>query len=256
MFLTHRVFLLWLLYLVLVIFGIGALAVLGVPQMALRYDRSYLTLLLFAMYALAEITSGRQAWLISQDNRVVDQVIHWLTWHKLGHIAIKKNESVQLLEAGDNLNPLNRCVVPSSAIADYLTMLCVKANAGQRTIQQRTMIEIMADRLYSRALIGDFIASQIVWVGILATIIGVILAFWPMIDGDSLDAMRSNLGRFFGGIAVAFIPTAASFVCKITLDINTRIIVSGVRELVEKIAGVAETEVLPFLHADGATTVI
>jgi hypothetical protein len=228
---------------------------LGVPQMALRYDRSYLTLLLFVMYGVAEVLSGRQAWMISENNRVLDRVIRWLSWHKIGHIAIKKDESVQLLEAHAT-TPLERCVVPASALTDHLTMLCAKANAGQRSIQQGTMLDVTAERLYARALIGDFIAAQIVWVGILATIVGVILAFWPMIDGVSIDAMRSNLGRFFGGIAVAFIPTAVSFVCKITLDINTRIIVSGVRELVEKITWVAETEVLPFLHADGKITVL
>ena len=254
-FLTHRVFLFWLLHLVLVIFGIGVLLLLGLPQMALRHDRSYLTLLLFAMYGTAEVLSGWHAWAISEDNRTVDRVIRWLTWHKLGHIAIKKDESVQLLKA-ESTNPLDRCVVQRSAIADHLTMLCAKADAGQRTIDQGTMLDITAEGLYARALIGDFIAAQIVWVGILATIVGVILAFWPMIDGVSIDAMRTNLGQFFGGIAVAFIPTAVSFVCKITLDINTRIIASGVRQLVEKIAYVAETKVLPFLHNDGKTTVL
>jgi hypothetical protein len=254
-FLTHRVFLLWLLYLVLVVFGIGVLSLLGVPQLALHYDRSYLTLLLFVMYGTAEVLSGRQAWRISEDNRVVDRVVRWLALHKLGHIAVKKDENVQLLVA-DSRDLLDRCVIPPSAIADHLTLLCVKANAGQRSMHQDTMIDITAERLYSRALIGDFIAAQIVWVGILATIIGVILAFWPMIDGVSIDAMRMNLGRFFGGIATAFIPTAVSFVCKIILDINTRIIVSGVRELVEKIATVAETQVLPFLHTNGKITVL
>ena len=104
-------------------------------------------------------------------------------------------------------------------------------------------------------MIGDFIGSRIVWVGILATILGVIMAFWPMIDGVALDAMRTNLGQFFGGIAVAFIPTAVSFVCKIMLDFNTRIIASGVRDLIDKIACVSETDVLPFLDGDGDTSI-
>ena len=55
---------------------------------------------------------------------------------------------------------------------------------------------------------------------------------------------------------MAFIPTAVSFVFKIVLDFNTRIITSGVRDLIDKIACVSELDVLPFLDGDGVTTVI
>src|SRR5262249_34573578 len=139
-------------------------------------------------------------------------------------------------------------------IAEHLSLLSVKANAGQRRIRQNTIIDVTADWLYSRAMIADFIGTRIVWVGILATILGVIMAFWPMINGVSVDLMKANIGQFFGGIAVAFIPTAVSFVCKIVLDFNTRIIASGVRDLIDKIACVSETDVLPFLDGDGDTT--
>lgn len=241
---THRVFLFWLLYLVIVIFGLSALIYLGLPQIALHYDHSYLTMLLFAMYGTAEVLSGRQAWLISQENLVADRVIRWLAQHKLtGAVVISDGVLLQSEEVD--------LVVPKSAIGEHIALLSTKANAGQRRIPQSTIIDVTADRLYSRAMIGDFIGARIVWVGILATILGVIMAFWPMIDGVALDAMRTNLGQFFGGIAVAFIPTAVSFICKIMLDFNTRIIASGVRDLIDKIACISETDVLPFLDGDG-----
>lgn len=246
---THRVFLFWLFYVVLAVFGLAVLIYLGLPQLALRYDQSYLTLLLFGMYGVAEVLSGRQAWLVSWQNQVADTVVAWLSQRRITGIVVNRDGSVVLSSDG------NRLEVPSSAIAEHLTLLGVKANAGQRRIHQHTIIDVTADRLYSRTMIADFLGSRIVWVGILATIIGVIMAFWPMIDGVSLDALRSNLGRFFGGIAVAFIPTAVSFVCKIMLDFNTRIIASGVRDLIDKIACVSETDVLPFLDGDGVTTV-
>jgi hypothetical protein len=247
--LTHRVFLFWLLYLVIVIFGLGALIYLGLPQIALHYDHSYLTMLLFGMYGTAEVLSGRQAWLISRENLIADRVIGWLSRHKLTRTATMSDGCVLLQSYDEDL------LVPKSAIGEHIGLLSVKANAGQRRIRQSTIIDVTADRLYSRAMIGDFIGSRIVWVGILATILGVIMAFWPMIDGVSLDTMRTNLGQFFGGIAVAFIPTAVSFVCKIMLDFNTRIIASGVRDLIDKIACVSETDVLPFLDGDGDTSI-
>jgi len=246
----HRVFLFWLLYLVIVLFGLGVLIYLRLPQLALHYDHSYLTVLLFALYGIAEVLSGRQAWLISQQNRIADRVVQWLSWHKLDKIEATRDGSVVLRNGGEE------CVIPASAIADHLSLLSVKANAGQRRIRQSTIIDVTADRLYSRAMIADFIGTRIVWVGILATILGVIMAFWPMINGLSVEMMKVNISQFFGGIAVAFIPTAVSFVFKIVLDFNTRIITSGVRDLIDKIACVSELDVLPFLDGDGVTTVI
>jgi hypothetical protein len=177
--------------------------------------------------------------------------VAWLSRYKLTSVVATRDGHVIL-----NSDPPKHLDVPKSAIAEHLLLLCVKANAGQRRIQQGTIIDVTADRLYSRTMIADFLGSRIVWIGILATILGVIMAFWPMINGVSLDAMKSNLSQFFGGIAVAFIPTAVSFMCKVVLDFNTRIISSGVRDLIDKIACVSETDVLPFLDGDGDTSVV
>lgn len=248
--LPHRIFLVWLLYSVIVIFGFGCLTYLNLPQLALYYDHSHLTAVLVGLYLLAEVLSGRQAWLLSTENRVADQVIRWLSQHKLSRATVGADYTVILHNGPDLL------VSPHSAIAEHFALLCIKASAGQRQIRQTMIVDITAERLYDRMMIADFIASRIVWLGILATIIGVIMAFWPMINGvESIDAMRANLGEFFSGIAVAFIPTAVSFVFKIVLDFNSRIISSGVRELIDKIACVSEVQLLPFLEQDGDTLV-
>jgi hypothetical protein len=249
--LTHRVFLLWLLYLVLVIFGLCVASYLELLQIALHYDRSYLTVLLFALYGIAELAAGRQAWLISRENLITDQAMRWLATHKLQQIIVTFDK-VKFLPTLACSQPYD---LPKSSLADHVTLLCIEADAGQRNIQQTVLLDILADRVYARSMIGDFLAARIVWIGIFATILGVIMAFWPMIDGITIDAMRTNLGGFFGGIAVAFIPTAVSFACKIILDFNTKIIASGVDRLIDKIASIAETEVLPFLASDGKITV-
>lgn len=247
----HRIFLFWLLYLVIVVFGFACLLYFNLPQIALRYDHSYLTYLLVGLYGLAEAMSGRQAWLLSNENRVADHVIRWLSRHKITKSTVKPDGSVVL-----HSHEPRHIVIPKSAIADHFTLLCIKANAGQRRIRQSMIVDITAERLYDRMMVAEFIGSRIVWIGILATIIGVIMAFWPMIDsGGSVEAMKTNLGAFFGGIAVAFIPTAVSFVFKIILDFNTRIISTGVRELIDKIACVSETQMLPFIDRDGDTIV-
>ncbi len=246
---THKVFLFWLLYFVIVLVGWGFLFYLGLPQIALSHDHSYLTVVLLGLYILAECFSGRQAWLISKENKIADDVIHWFANNQLNKTEIDEDGNVVLVP--EQSDPSSNYVIPKSAMADHFLLLTVKANAGQRKIRQNTIIEVTADRLYEQASTAEFIASRIVWIGILATILGVIIAFWPMIGAASIDVMKTNIGAFFGGIAVAFIPTAVSFVFKIVLDFNSWIVTKGVQSLIDKIACVSETDVLPVLdHED------
>lgn len=248
---THRTFLFHLLYIVCVIFGLTGLVYVGLPQIALHYDHSYLTYLLFAAYGLAELITMRQAWRISNENRIADAVQNWLNQghgnqnigQRLRSASVAHGGQVSLFSGKRDLLQL-----PPSDICEHLALLLIKANNGQ-PVGQDDLLDIAAERIYDRSLVAEFIAGRIVWVGIFATILGVIMAFWPMIDGVSIDALRGSLGTFFGGIAVAFIPTAVSFLCKILLDCSTRIVAIGVRQLIETIAVVSETDVLPFIQA-------
>jgi hypothetical protein len=255
---THKIFLFWLIYIVIVLFGWGSAWVLNLPQIIIHHDHSYLTLVLIAMYGTAEVMSGRQAWKISKDNEIANEVIRWFSVHKAHDVTASLDGSVvlvskTLIDDGPEIE-YNVHMVPPSSVAEHFSMLLVKANAGQTKIHQDMILDITADRLYERTMIADFIASRIVWVGILATILGVIMAFWPMIDGASIDMMKTKLGAFFGGIAVAFIPTAVSFVFKIVLDFNTRIVSCGVRDLVDKIACMTETDFLPVVDRNDSLT--
>ena len=90
----------WLLYLVVVLFGFACLTYLDLPQIALHYDRSYLTCLLLGLYLIAEALSGRQAWLLSSENRIADRAIRWLSRNKLTKTTIRRNGSVVLHSIG------------------------------------------------------------------------------------------------------------------------------------------------------------
>ena len=255
MVITHKVFLFWLLYFVLVIFGWGFLGYLGLPQIALHYDHSYLTYVLFGLYFVAEGLYGIQAWIVSKENQIADNVVSWLSKNKIYDTVIHVDEHMDLISKEKVLNKHTGMsfdeyaihTIPPSYIAEHFALLCTKANANQKRIRHDIIIDIIADRLYEKTMIAEFISSRIVWIGILATILGVIMAFWPMIDGVSIDAMKTNLGSFFGGIAVAFIPTAVSFVFKIVLDFNSKIIANGVRDLIDKIVCATETSLLPII---------
>lgn len=233
-----------MLYIVVVIFGFGVLLHIGLPQIAIHYDRSYLTFVLFGCYLLAEVLSAREVWNLSEQNRIADDAAGWLAKNRCNGIKPNPDGSTVL-----TTGPMDFEYVPPSVIAEHFNLLANKANGSR--IEQDTLIDITADRLYERASIAEFISQRIVWIGILATILGVIMAFWPMIGGASIDQMKSNISEFFGGVAVAFIPTAVSFVLKIVLDVHTFIISYGARRLIDTIACAAESSVIPALHIRG-----
>lgn len=241
---THKIFLYWLLYLALIGFSAAVLILMGLPQLAFEHDKSYLSVALVAMYFLAEAMSGKQAVWISRQHRNLLETAAWMEGKKIQSLTMVTDGSVIIGAKGSGWT-----VIPGP-FADLIRSLATqKANGPTRKMDQQELLDAFAEHLDRRISIGDFIASRIVWVGILATIIGVIMAFWPFqAAGMSIDAMRSNLGEFFSGVAVAFIPTAVSFVFKIILDVNGKILQDGASEMIEMATAVSSGYIVPSLE--------
>lgn len=241
---THKIFLYWLLYLALIGFAAAVMTLLGLPQLAFEHDKSYLSVALVAMYFLAEAMSGKQAIWISRQHRNLTETTAWLNANRIESMTMVTDGSVIMSAKGSSWT------VVAGPFADLVRSLATQnANGPKRRMDQQELLSAFAENLDRRTSIGDFIGSRIVWVGILATIIGVIMAFWPFQEaGMSIDAMRSNLGEFFSGVAVAFIPTAVSFIFKITLDLNSKILQDGVSEMIEMATAASSGHIVPRLE--------
>lgn len=242
---THKIFLYWLLYLALIGFAAAVMTLLGLPQLAFEHDTSYLSVALVVMYFLAEIMNGKQAIWISRQHRNLTETMSWLDKNQFNGLSVNTDGSVSLSSKGSSWK------VIAGPFSDLIRSLAIQsANGPKRKIDQQELLAAFADNLDRRASIGDFISSRIVWVGILATIVGVIMAFWPFQEaGMSIDSMRSNLGEFFSGVAVAFIPTAISFIFKITLDLNSKILQDGASEMIEMATAVSSSHIVPRLES-------
>lgn len=241
---THKIFLYWLLYLALIGFAAVVMILLGLPQLAFEHDKSYLSVALIAMYFLAEAMSGKQAIWISRQHRNLLETSAWLDGKKLESLIMVSDGSVIMSSRGSSWT-----VMPGP-FADLVRSLAMQsANGSKGRVDQTALLDAFTEHLERRISIGDFIASRIVWIGILATIVGVIMAFWPFQQaGMSIDAMRSNLGEFFSGVAVAFIPTAVSFIFKITLDLNSKILQDGISEMIEMATSLSASHIVPRLE--------
>lgn len=244
MLITHKIFLYWLLYLSIVLFGTAISLMVGLPQLVLNHDHSYLSVVLIGMYVVAEILAGKQAIWVSKLHRTVNDSMDWFKSNKV--ISIKNMEDGSVTLYSDN----ESWSLKPGPFTDLIVSLRDKSRNGKGGyVEQRALIDAFVENLDRRTNIGDFIASRIVWVGILATIVGVIMAFWPFQQqGMSIDAMRSHLGDFFSGVAVAFIPTAVSFVFKIILDFNTKIIQDGISEIIETVTVTGASYIVPHLE--------
>lgn len=242
---THKIFLYWLLYLCLIGFAAAIMGLLGLPQLAFAHDKSYLSVSLVAMYFVAEALAGRQAIWVSRQHRNLHDTAVWLRANRIESIRMPQDGSVVLASKDSDWT------VIAGPFADLIRGLVEKSTNGPKgKLDQKELIDSFVEHLERRTSIGDFIAARIVWVGILATIVGVIMAFWPFQQaGMTIDAMRANLGDFFSGVAVAFIPTAVSFVFKITLDFNGKIIQDGISEMIEVATRISSSHVVPRLES-------
>lgn len=244
MLITHKIFLYWLLYVTVIGFCIAISIMTGLPQLVFKHDHSYLSMLLIIMYILAEILSGRQAIWVSNLHKTVTDTKNWLKNNVIVNIKETDEKSVILTSNNSDFQ------IKSGVFADLLISLKdYSNNCNNQKIDQNILIETFSENLNRKIYIGEFIAGRIVWVGILATIIGVIMAFWPFQQqGITIDMMRSHLGDFFSGVAVAFIPTAVSFVFKIVLDFNTKIIENGASEVIEIVTVTNSSYIIPYLE--------
>jgi hypothetical protein len=244
MLITHKLFLSWLLYIMVVAFAAIGLTFLGLPQITLKHDHAHLSLALMVVYAFGEILAGVQVVSLSKQHRSLTEALKWLRENTLADV-VSLDGSVVLKSKDDK-----QFLIAASPFASHVAALCDRAkNDPKHRIDQRILMDVLASRLERKTSIGEFFASQIIWIGILATVGGVVMAFWPFMQaGVNLDAMRNNLGAFFAGIAVAFIPCTASFLFKIALNVNGRILNDGVEETLDVATVISETHIIPYLE--------
>lgn len=241
---THRIFLIWLIYATLVAFGLAAAVATGLASLILAHDHAHLSAAMVLLFLLAEGLAGRQAFRISAEHRAVTEARRFWDRCRPGTPRMERGPSGDVLVMAEGYGAH---AVPKGALASHLRAITRVAEAGTRP-EQTLLLDLAAEGLHRRASIPEFFAARIVWVGILGTVLGVVMAFWPfMAAGSDIDRMRGHLGSFFAGIAVAFIPTALSFVLKIALDLSNRILTDGADAVLEAMARFTETRVLPQL---------
>jgi len=245
----HKIFLYWLLYITVIISAITAATLSGLVSLVISHDHSYLTYVLIGIYLLAELLTAKQVISTNLRHKEISDVITWLQKNIIKSITIDKKQSIIIRSYEDTL------IIKKGLLTELLLSFTDNPNnCGIKQIDQGILLNRYMEKLYRNANICEFLSERIEVIGILATIIGVTLAFWPFLQpGMNIDMMREHVGQFFPGVAVAFIPTAVSFVFKLVLDVNSRILNGGVDEVLDMTTNMCVTYILPFLESNPIT---
>ena len=210
---NKNVFPLAILLLGLIIFGFFLLGQAGLLRLAIISDKSMISWIILAIYALASAYWLRIARLLDLECRLSEKLL-------ITGSAPKASEEEDLLPfAGSEVEALVR--YEGSAMD--------------------TLLEHYAETLENRHASGQFIADLLLKLGLLGTIIGFILMLTPIGEIKEFDPslIQQLLSTMSGGMAVALYTTLAGLLTSSLLKVQyyflDSVLVSHVNQLTKKL---------------------
>lgn len=212
-----------LIVLGLIAFALYLAADRGLLTTALDSDKSYISYVILAAYALASA--------------------HWL-W--LAYSLGEERKNLAALEEsldGDapDLRPFERGLV-----GEFLQDWRDKGRGRDPT----PLLTAFGDRLVNRHALGHFTSDALLKLGLLGTLVGFIWMLLPVAELSDFDAVqvRGLLTAMSGGMAVALYTTIAGLVTSTLLKLQYYIIDASAADLATRLAIVADVR----LQADAS----
>jgi hypothetical protein len=238
----HFLLLSWLLTIGLVGAGVIVLLDTGMLQNLVATDRSYVSLVLIAMYVIGAGHSLRRTWLLSVE---------------LGDVATAERLLAQSAGAPLSLGArgialAQGALLPGRFLTDYVRDL-VRAThgaAGSRGEGASTdLLEASAARLRGEHEFGWFVIDLMLKVGFLGTLVGFIWMLSSVSKHSVIDAqsMQLILRDMSYGMGIALNTTLISLVTATLLSAPYYLLSRGLDELIECTVRLTQVEVLPRL---------
>jgi biopolymer transport protein ExbB/TolQ len=202
----------WLILNGLALFGLFVAWYLGLIQLMLQSDRSYISLVILLLYivmtAHSFLEAVRVSWEMNAARRAADQV---------------RSADGILAQVGDRLVTRDRFPLPPCLMTQHFFDLLTKARLqGHEKLDQTILLQSLAEHLKGRHRIGWFMANTLLKLGLLGTVIGFILMLSPIssIDAYDVEGMKAALTTMSAGMAVALFTTLAGLVGGILLTLQ------------------------------------
>ena len=200
----------------LVLFGFYIAADRGALTLALTSDKSYISYLIFSIYALA---SG-----------------HWLV---LAHGLNRERREFAVLERrlGDGMMDEEAAAIAGNSLVGRFAA-SREAAAGR---DLTALLTAFGDELANRHALGHFISDALLKLGLLGTVVGFILMLMPIGEITEFDPglMQRLLTEMSGGMAVALYTTLAGLVTSTLLKLQYHILDASAAELATRLSVVA-----------------
>ena len=205
-----HLFLRALITLGLILFGFFVLANTGLLHLALTSDRSMISWVILALYALATLH-----WLYRE--KVLDKETALCRDAETGKTSVSDTESGHVAKALSS---------PAATFAD-----------------RQELLDTIGDELTNTHAAGHFVADLLLKLGLTGTVIGFILMLLPIGDIKQFDPslMQQLLSAMSGGMAVALYTTLAGLVTSTLLKLQYYLLDSALARLVNRLAVMGAT---------------
>lgn len=220
---THELFLKWVLINVTVTFALVAAGYHGLLHKLYLNDPSHLTILITVIYLFTTIYCGIRTWSVSKQQKLLKNFIRKFN-----------DDTIDLSET------------------DGIVYSHMNDIAESGTDNQTILLTCRANDLHDKHEIIHYCADVLLKLGLLGTVIGFILALWPlyMLDEFTFEAVKGQLGTISGGIGVALLTTFAGIVTNIVVGLQAHFLETGTNQLMTRLAHLTETKLIPLLRKE------
>lgn len=228
----------WLIVISLTGFGLAVLWQVGLIQLMFATDRTHISSLILALFALTTLHCLVQTWTVSQDLRATRSFREELDREpgRLATLLADANRSEQ-----------------RSVITRHIGNLVAKARAQRgRRVDQTLLLRALADRLRSREKLGLFVSESLLRLALLGTAVGFILMLVPIAGLSAFDAetLRKAMAGMSGGMATALNITVTGIGTALLLKLQYFFLDKAIVDLFNGITEVTEVHVISVLEHD------
>jgi biopolymer transport protein ExbB/TolQ len=235
----------WLILNGLAIFGLAATWYFGLLQLMVRTDRSYISILILGLYV---VMTGHSLLMILNISREMNAARRTAK-------QVKAADGVLRL-VDDKLVTRDGNVLPDCRMTKHFINLFTKARLqGHEELDQMIMLQSLAEELKGSYRIGWFMATTLLKLGLLGTVIGFILMLSPIghINAYDVDTMKAALTAMSSGMAVALLTTLAGLVAGILLTVQYYMLDDASGKLFALITEISEVYIVSAIERSHGT---
>jgi hypothetical protein len=206
----HVPLLRWLMFTGVCAFGFVLCWYYGLFRMMLTADKTYISVIITALYAAASAHCFVRTVAISREMDAAHRVA-----------ALVGRGTTGFTVAGQNVLTADGTRLPPGHVTNHIRNLILKAGLqGHHRIDQTLLLRGLADALRGPNQLGSFASDALMKLGLLGTIIGFILMLAPIAGLDAADhaSVKSSMGLMSDGMAVAMYTTLTGLIGSVLLQ--------------------------------------